>query len=46
METLMDNVIDFFNFYKKFDFESDVVFPYLGRAVAKREYMSHFSLAQ
>lgn len=46
MENCMEFVVDFFKFYKSFDFDSDAVVPYLGRKVAKCDYFRHPSLRQ
>ncbi|CAO1362037.1 unnamed protein product [Diamesa hyperborea] len=46
MKNYRDEAAGFFQFYANFDFVNDVVFPYLGTAIAKQNYPNNQELQQ
>lgn len=46
MNNYMTHVRGFFDFYKNFDFEHEIVIPYLGHSITKRDYIKHPDLAE
>ena len=46
MKDYKDHKAGFFQFYANFDFDTDVVFPYLGTAIAKQSYPDNKELKE
>lgn len=46
MGNYKEHVAGFFQFYANFDFDTDVVFPYLGTSIAKLDYPENKELNQ
>lgn len=46
MMNYKDHAAGFFQFYANFDFDNEVVFPYLGTAIAKQNYPDNKELKE